>query len=40
MGEFDTGPVKLVSDHPEYPEEVVLDPATRLALAADLHDIT
>jgi Protein of unknown function (DUF3501) len=40
MGEFDTGPVKLVSDHPEYPEEVVLDRATRLALAADLHDIT
>jgi hypothetical protein len=37
---FDAGPVKLMSDHPEYPQEVVLDPATRLALAADLHDIT
>jgi hypothetical protein len=36
--EFDTGPVKLRSDHPEYPEEVVLEPATRTALAADLHD--
>ncbi len=40
MAAFDSGPVKLISDHPEYPEEVVLEAATRLALAADLHDIT
>jgi hypothetical protein len=40
MGEFDTGPVTLISDHPEYREEIVLEPATRLALAADLHDPT
>lgn len=38
--QFDTGPVALLSDHPEYPEEVVLGPAIRTALAADLHDLT
>jgi hypothetical protein len=40
MTAFDNGPVKLVSVHPEYRQEVVLEPATRLALAADLHDLT
>jgi len=37
--EFDTGPVTLRSDHPEYQEAVVVDPAVRTALAADLHDL-
>jgi hypothetical protein len=37
--EFDTGPVKLISDHPEYPEEVVLEPPTRTSLATDLHEL-
>ncbi len=40
VAEFETGPVKLVSLHHEYPQEVVLEPATRLSLAADLRDVT
>jgi len=38
--EFDTGPVTLRSDHPEYPEAAVVDRATRTALAADLRDLS
>ena len=38
--EFGAGAVTLISDHPAYPQEVVLDPATRAALAEDFRDIT
>lgn len=40
IDEFETGTVKLVSNLSEYPEAVVLSPATRAELAADLHDLT
>ena len=37
---FDTGPVRLGSDHPAYPHVTELDPEQRAALAADLRDLT
>lgn len=37
---FAREPVRIVIDHAEYPQDVVLTPAQHASLAADLHDIT